>query len=102
MQAVIALSELINLRTGPGQRLFVLRDDLGRPPVAPCFEPVLINDEEEERTEQAQGNQVRPEIAVPDALIEQQGAAFLKAFAVVLAGRIDALQGEIEETILGL
>ena len=67
---MIPLCDLINLRIRPGQRLFVLGRDPGRSPVAPCFEPVLINDEEEEATEQAQGNQVRPEIAVSEALME--------------------------------
>ena len=50
--------------------------------------------------EQPQCNQVRPEVAVPYGFFEQQFAALIKTLPVVFVGRIDALQGEIDEAIL--
>lgn len=101
IQTVIALDDLINLRVGPGQRLFVLSHELGRSPVAPCLQSVLINDEEEEAAEQAQGKQVRPEETVPDTFIKQQDAAFIEALTIVLVSGVDVFQYEIDETIAG-
>src|ERR1700741_3622959 len=94
VQPVVALCDLLKLRMGSCQRLLVLAHDPSHIPVASCLQPVLKNDNEEQATEQAQRDQVPPEIAFPDALIEQPSTPHIQALAVVIIGWIHVLQSE--------
>ena len=78
----------------------MLCEHLRRGPLPASLHSVLIHNDDEQARQQPQCNQVRPEVAVPYGFFDQQSAALIKTLPVVFVGRIDALQGEIDEAIL--
>src|SRR5208337_5382757 len=71
-------------------------------PLPPGLPVVLVNDDDEQTTEQAQGDRVRPEVAVLNGFLQNELASFINALAVVLVRGIDAFQREINEAICRL
>src|SRR5579862_5718540 len=99
-QHTIPFCSLLNLSVGPRKGLFHLSEHLGCRPIPRGLNPVLINDDDEQTSKQAQGNDVRPEITVLYTILDEQSAAFTETLPVVHVRGIDALEREVDKAIL--
>ena len=99
---MIALRSLVYLGVGTGQGVLALLKRFRHDPLSPGLSVVLVNDDDEQTTEQAQGNHVRPEVAVLNGFLQHELASLINALTVVLVRGIDAFQREINEAICRL